>query len=266
MEIPNLRQKATARRGRLVLSQAGCEFHLASLRPIAQRVPFVVRQQALRQLQRRQSRGQRVGRIEPQADRIVQRGPGHVEIRCAPDLLLANAGQVNADREHIDIRGHSRGPHRLRALEVGRRRTHGLAGRSELLRVQQRVVIAPNRARHRFHSDAPPVLSSEVFRQLGRAHRVLRLACVVERLIRRDLRLEIIEEIGPVQRSNLVVLLPELVLRQQGREYKYRIVATGPRLGVIDFWQIAAPCLRDAAFRGLLGCGGGCDRLILFQR
>src|ERR1017187_3900166 len=34
------------------------------------------------------------------------------------------------------------------------------------------------------------------------------------------------------------------MLRQQRREHKYRIVATDPRLRVIDLWQIAPPCFR----------------------
>ena len=85
-------------------------------------------------------------------------------------------------------------------------------------------------------------------------------------MIRGQLRLEVVEEIGPVQRRNLEVLFPELVLRQQGREDKDRIIAAGPGLGVIHLWQVATARLHDAAFRSTPGrCGNG-HRLIGGQR
>ena len=40
------------------------------------------------------------------------------------------------------------------------------------------------------------------------------LPAVVQRLIGRNLRLEVVEEIGTIQRPDLEVLLAELVLRQ----------------------------------------------------
>ena len=58
---------------------------------------------------------------------------------------------------------------------------------------------------------------------------MLGLAGVVERLVRRELRLEIIEEIGPVQRPQLEILLAELVLGQQRRKHN-----TGLSLRVQD--------------------------------
>ena len=209
-----LGQKVAARRSRLVLGQAGRQLYLASLRPLAKGVPFVVCKQALREFQRCHRSGQGVRRIKRQAKGIVQCRAGHVQIGSPADLLLADTSQVNADREHVDIGGHSCGPHRLRTIEVSLRRPHGLAGRIELLRAQQRVIVGPDHARDHFHLSAPALLAGNIFRQLGRAYRVLCLTCVVERLIGRDLRLKIVEEIGPIQWPDLEVLPAKLMLRQ----------------------------------------------------
>ena len=70
---------------------------------------------------------------------------------------------------------------------------------------------------------------------------MLGLTGVIEYLVRRELRLNIIEEIRIVQRPYLEVLRPELVLRQQRAEYEDRIVASRPGFGVIDLRQEAAP-------------------------
>ena len=60
------------------------------------------------------------------------------------------------------------------------------------------------------------LLTGHVLPQLSRAHRVPGLTCVVERLIRRDLGLEVVEEIGSIQRPDLEVRLAELAMCQQG--------------------------------------------------
>src|SRR5207249_6306322 len=133
-----LRQKAAARRRRLVFGQACGKLHLTSLRSLAEGVPLIVPKQAVRKGQRRQRRGQGVRSVEWQAERIVERGAGYVEVGGAPDLLLANTGEVNANREHVGIGGHPRRPDRLGALKAGFGRAHGLAGRMELLRAEQR--------------------------------------------------------------------------------------------------------------------------------
>ncbi len=129
----HLRQKAAAHRGGTVFGQTGRESHLASLGPLAEGVLFVVRQQALGHVQRCQCGAQSVRRIERQAQRIVQGGARHIQIRRARDLLLADTGQVNADREHVHIGGHPGGPDGLGPLQVRLRRTRGLAGHIELL-------------------------------------------------------------------------------------------------------------------------------------
>ena len=92
------------------------------------------------------------------------------------------------------------------------------------------------------------------------------LASVVQRLIGCELRLEVVQEIGSIQGADLKVLFAELVLGQQGREHKDRVVAARPGLGIVYFGQIAAPRVRDAALCGLPGGVGGLHRLVLVQR
>src|SRR6266487_1532656 len=64
-------------------------------------------------------------------------------------------------------------------------------------------------------------------------------AAVVKRLRDLHLRLKIIQSIRPIERSDLEVLLAELVLRQQRAEYKDWVVTTLPRFGVINFRELA---------------------------
>ena len=180
-------------------------------------------------------------RVQRQTDGVVQGRAGDVHVRFAADLLLADARQMYADREHIHIGGHSRGANRLSPFQIGFRGTHGLAGRVELVRAQQGVVIGANDARDDFHLRAPAFFAGDVLGQLGGTNGVLGLAGVVEYLVRRELRLKVIEEIGTVQRPDLEVLRSELMLRQQRAEYEDGIVASRPGFRVVDLRQAAAP-------------------------
>ena len=72
---------------------------------------------------------------------------------------------------------------------------------------------------------------------------MLGLAGAIEYLIRRELRLKVVEEIGTVQRPDLKVLRPELMLRQQRTKHEDGIVASRPGFGVVDLRQEAAPGL-----------------------
>ncbi len=99
------------------------------------------------------------------------------------------------------------------------------AGGSELFGAQEHVVIGADHPGDHFHLRAAPIFARDVFIQLGRTNRVPGLTGVEQRLIRRDLRLKVIEEIRPIQRAELEILGPELMLRQQRGEHQYRIVA-----------------------------------------
>src|SRR5579872_4061856 len=92
-----LRQKVAARRRRLIVRKAGCEFCLSSLWPFGEGVLLVISQQSFRNIQRSEARGQDVWGVERQAEHIVQRCLRYVQIGLPSDLLLADAGQMNAD-------------------------------------------------------------------------------------------------------------------------------------------------------------------------
>jgi hypothetical protein len=261
-----LRHKIAACSGSLIFSQIDGQLHLPRLRSLTERILFVVRKQAIRESQGREPGGQSVRGVERQAQSIVQSRARHVEVGLPADLLLANTCQVDADREYIDIGGHSGRADRLGAFQVRLRRTHCLAGCVELLRTQKRIVIGTDRAGDDFHTDSPPVLAGNVFRQFGRANCMSGLAAVIERLVGCELRLEVVQEIGSIQGTDLKVLLAELVLRQQRGEHKDRVVAACPRLGIIDFGQVAASRFRNAALRGLAGRVGRLHRLVPVQR
>ena len=72
-----------------------------------------------------------------------------------------------------------------------------------------------------------------------------------------SLRLEVVQEIGPVQRTDVEVLSAELVLGQQGAEHKDRIVAAREGFGIVHLGQPPAAGLRYARLGGLRSRGGG---------
>ena len=92
------------------------------------------------------------------------------------------------------------------------------------------------------------------------------LPSVVQCLIGCYLRLEVVQEIGSIQRANLEVLVAELVLSQQGRKHKDRVIAAGPGLRVINLGQVTTPGFRDTAFGGLAGGVRSLNRLIPVER
>ena len=197
-----LRQKIAVRGGRLVFGQTDGQLHLAGFRSLARALLFVVREQAFRQVARAPARWSERARCRAA-------GPAHRSAPRAPRPDRPRGGSVA--REHRPgERGSTAHRHRWtfrRSGRIGRDprsacgRTHGLVGCIQLLRAQQGVVIRADHAGDHFHLGAPALLAGHVFGQFGRAHRVPGLTCVVERLIGGDLRLEVVEEIGPVQRS-----------------------------------------------------------------
>jgi hypothetical protein len=88
------------------------------------------------------------------------------------------------------------------------------------------------------------------------------LARIVQYLVDRDLRLEVVEKVGTVQRADVEVLGAKLVLGQQGTEHEHGVVAAREGLGVVDLWQPPAARLSNARLGGLHSRAGGCDGLI----
>ena len=110
---------------------------------------------------------------------------------------------MDPDRERIYVGGHSRRANGLGPRQIGLRGTHRLGGGCKLVRAQQRVVIGANDACDHFHLRAPPVFAGDVLGQFGGTNGVLGLAGAVEYLVRRELRLKVVEEIrdwfnGPI--------------------------------------------------------------------
>ena len=66
------------------------------------------------------------------------------------------------------------------------------------------------------------------------------LAGVVQRLIRADCGLEVVQEARTVERIELEVLRSELMLGEQRGKYENGIVAAGPGFRVIDLRQVSA--------------------------
>ena len=77
------------------------------------------------------------------------------------------------------------------------------------------------------------------------------LAAVVEDLVDGELRLEVVQGVGAVERADVEVFGAELVLGQQRAEDEDRVIAAGERLGVIDLGKRAAAGLRDAGVGGV---------------
>jgi hypothetical protein len=61
--------------------------------------------------------------------------------------------------------------------------------------------------------------------EFGRFHRDAGLASVIYDLIHRELGLEVVESLGPVQGAYVEIFNTELVLGEQGAEYEDRVVA-----------------------------------------
>ena len=95
---------------------------------------------------------------------------------------------------------------------------------------------------------------------------MFRLAGVIESLVNRDQRLEVVQEIRAVERADGEILFRELMLREQRAEDKHRVVAARERLGIIHFGEDAAVRLSDARIRCLHPRGGGGKGPVLAQR
>jgi hypothetical protein len=64
--------------------------------------------------------------------------------------------------------------------------------------------------------------------------RVSGLAGVVKWLVNREYRLEIVDGIRPIQRTNVEIFNAKLVLRQQRTEDEDGVVAADKRLGIVQ--------------------------------
>ena len=67
------------------------------------------------------------------------------------------------------------------------------------------------------------------------------LAGVVNHLIGGELGLKVVEEVGPVERTDVEVLGAELMLGEQRTEDEDGVIAAGPGFGVVDARQQSAP-------------------------
>ena len=142
---------------------------------------------------------------------------------------------MHANRQDIGVGGHARLVDRFRSLEVGFRRAHRLLRRLQTFRGEDGPVVRASHIGDRLHLHAALLLAAHVVRQLRGAYRMAGLAGVVQRLIHRHQRLKVVQEIGPVERAKVEVLLSKLMLRKQRPENKDGIVAAGPGLRIVHF-------------------------------
>ena len=191
-----------------------------------------------------------MGGIERQSHRIVQRGFGHVEIRCSLDPLFGDRRQMHPDGEHIDIGRHAGCLDRLGLRQVGLGALDGLLRRLQALGRQRLPVIRAHHPGYHLHLGAALFLSAHLPREIGRLQCTARHPGVVQGLVHRELRLEVVHGIRPVQRPDVEILRPELVLGQQRAEHKNRVVAAHIRLGIVQLGQFAGAGLVDACLRG----------------
>jgi hypothetical protein len=128
---------------------------------------------------------------------------------------------------------------------------------------QDQAVVSARGTGDDIHLYQPLLFASHLLGELGRFHRIAGLAGIIYRLIHRDLRLKVVEKIGPVQGADGEVLNTKLVLGEQRAENEDRVVAAREGLGVVDFGEHPAAGLRDSGFRSPRTGGGAGDRLVL---
>ncbi len=97
---------------------------------------------------------------------------------------------------------------------------------------------------------------------MGGLDRVAGLARIVQYLVDRDLRLEVVEKVGTIERAYVEVLRTKLVLGQQGAEHEHGVVAAREGLGVVDLGQPPAARLCNTRLGGLRSRSGGCNCLV----
>ena len=159
------------------------------------------------------------------AERVVQRRFRNIQIRRPLDALLGNSGQVHPDRQHIDIGRHAGRANRFGPLQVRLGGSQRLLRGFEAFRRQHRAVIRTDDAGDHLHLGPALFLAGHLPREVGRFHRVAGLSGIIEDLVHRQQRLEIVQGVRPVQGADVEILQTELVLGQQRTEDKDRVVA-----------------------------------------
>ena len=121
---------------------------------------------------------------------------------------------MHADRKHVYIGRHPGRPNGLGPLQVGLRGVHRLFRGFQALGSQNRSVVSSRHRGDDFHLYTPHLFPGQFPRQLGGLYRVACLASVIEHLVHRELGLEIVESVGPVQRADIEIVRTELVLSE----------------------------------------------------
>jgi hypothetical protein len=127
-------------------------------------------------------------------------------------------------------------------------------------------VVGSHHVRDHIHPNRPPLFIGDAFAEGGRPRPVPRLTGVVDHLVQRQLRLEIVQELRPVQLPEIEVCLRELPLRQQAGKHKHRVVASRERLLVVQLRQVAAARLLDPRSGSFHPSRRRLNRRMLLQR
>jgi hypothetical protein len=182
-----------------------------------------------------------------------------------PNALLFHLRPAHADRQHIHVRGHARRADRFRAVQIGVRRAHRFLGGRQVRFGEEYAVVCAGRPGQHLHVRPPTFFAGYLVRQFRRPHRLVHAAAIVDHLVQRELRLEVVQRVRPVQRPHGEVVSGELMLGEQRAEDKHRIVATVKRLGVVQSRQSSAARFADTRLGGLRAgrCGG--DGLVVRQ-
>ena len=210
--------------------------------------------------------GSQRGRVQRQAECIVERSIGDLDVGNPIDALLRYAGQVYPNGEHIDIGGHACSAHRFGAFQVGLGRANSLLRGLEALRRQDRAIVGAHRLGDDIHLYQSLFFASHLPDQFSGLHRIPRLTGIEYGLIHRDLRLKVVERIRPVQGPDGKVVDSELVLGKQRTEDEDGVIAAREGLGVTDFWQHPAAGLRDPGLGRPRSSGCTVNRLVLPDR
>ena len=206
-----------------------------------------------------------MGGVQGQAEGVVERGFGHFQVRGALNPLLGDGGQVNADGQDIDIGRHAGGAHGFGLGEVGLGAAEGLFRGGEALGREDGAVVGLDDAGNQLHAGAAFLLSGQLAGEAGGFHSVFGLAGVVEDLVHGELRLEIVEGIGAVERADIEIVNTELVLGEEGAKYEDGVIAARVGFRIVDLGQQAGACLVQAGFGGAHARAGGRDGFVFSQ-
>ena len=119
---------------------------------------------------------------------------------------------MHTNRKYIHVGGHSRRAHRFGVLQIGFGGTNGLFRGFQAVGRQDRPIVGPNYSGDDLHLRAPLLFGAQLSRKSGRFQAIAGLARIVYRLIDRKHRLEVVDGGWPIERADVEVIRPELVL------------------------------------------------------